>query len=1236
VSEGSWPIRRRRRAPIAGARLRIVLLLCAVSAVSFSPHASGAGGISFHGSYAAQYASDSTTSLRLNVPTGAQAGDVLIASLGFGSSAAGSQPTLTAPAGWTLVTKTNRDPVATLAVYEHVLAAGETSYTWTTSIPVGGAVFLSAFAGIDGAVDAASGQALTATSTPSTPSLTTTAAGDLVLASFYGYRGNALGGSWTPPTGMSEIGDTSNGGSRSGTVDYAVQPDAGSTGAKAATASAAQDYAITALVALKPASTSASATGIAFHGAISATYPSESTTSLHLNVPAGAAAGDVLIASLGFGSSVATSQPILAAPSGWTLVSKTNRDPTATLAVYQHVLAAGETGFTWTTSIPVGGAIFLSAFGGVDTTNPVDTFGGQVVTATGAVAAPSVTTTGANELLLASYFAYKSGAVGTSWSPPSGMAEIGDAHNGGSRSGTIDYGAQATAGATGPETATASSSQDYAIGALVALRPTASPPPPPPPSTGGIAFHGATKASYASDSTTSLRLDAPSAAVPGDVLVASLGFGSSSATSQPTLTAPAGWTLVSQTNKDSVGALAVYQHVFAAGETSYTWPVSRSVGGAAFLAAFAGIDTATPVDTANGQVLLSTGSVSAPTLTTTTAGDLLLSGFYGYHGNALGDSWTPPSGMAELGDTSNLASRSGSVDYAVQDAAGSTGTKTATASGAQDYAIATLVALRPAGAPPPPPPPTPPTPAGPATIAFHGATQTAYASDSTSSLRLAPPTGAETGDVLIASLGFGSSSATTQPTLTAPAGWTLVVKTNRDPVGTLAVYRHVFTAGETAYTWTTNRAVGGTIFLAAFAGLDPSNPVDAANGQTLTATSSATAPAVTTAAGDLLLGSFYGHRNNSTSGSWTPPSGMTEVADLHNGGSRSGSVAYAVQAAAGSTGTKTATASASQDYTIASLVALRPGTAAPLAVTIDTDMFSSPDDAEGLAIAFALQMKNEAKVIAIGVSTRDSRALTPGSWKCVAAIAQFYNSGNVPIGVDPPPTGSAVNDPDIVGPCARLAAPSTPDPDTAVNVYRRALSAQPDGSVVMISTGYLENLANLLKSPADSISPLGGRDLVARKVQRLVVMGGGYPSRSGETNLTGYASAAQYVADNWPTKLVWSGYEVGDAVTTGQTISSVHPTWSPVRAAYEALIRPGNWYYSYDLTAVYHAIRPGDANLVETGPGKNTVDSVGGNIFTAGAGNQYYLRLGSATALSSTLEDLLDALPGATSSAATP
>ena len=47
-------------------------------------------------------------------------------------------------------------------------------------------------------------------------------------------------------------------------------------------------------------------------------------------------------------------------------------------------------------------------------------------------------------------------------------------------------------------------------------------------------------------------------------------------------------------------------------------------------------------------------------------------------------------------------------------------------------------------------------------------------------------------------------------------------------------------------------------------------------------------------------------------------------------------------------------------------------------------------------------------------------------------------------------------------------------------------------------------------------------------------MAGGYPQRNGETNLVGNIPAAQTVALRWPAPVVWSGYEVGDAIHISQ------------------------------------------------------------------------------------------------------
>ncbi|MCU1455869.1 MAG: hypothetical protein JWN46_4015 [Acidimicrobiales bacterium] len=530
------------------------------------------------------------------------------------------------------------------------------------------------------------------------------------------------------------------------------------------------------------------------------------------------------------------------------------------------------------------------------------------------------------------------------------------------------------------------------------------------------------------------------------------------------------------------------------------------------------------------------------------------------------------------------------------------------------------------------------------------ATSVAYAADSTRRIALSVPLGAASGDLLLASIGVGRNSTRSQVTISAPAGWTLVSRTNLSSVATLALYRHVLAAGESSYSWTTDVAVGGTAFLAAFSGVDPTNPIDASQGTVVGRTTTVGAPSVTTTTSDsTLVASYAGYRGADVRTTWTSPAGMSEIGDASvpgggnrrgdsSGGSRTGSVHVGTQASPGPSGTKTATASTTQDYALGVLTALRPApatpppppppTAGPVPLIIDTDIFSDADDVGALATAFALQAKGEAKVVAIGVNTRTSRpAVATSSWRCVAAVAQFYGSPSVPIGTASPNNGADVNTPNFTGPCGALASPSTPTPDTAVNVMRRALIAQPDGSAVIVSTGYFGNLAALLASPADAISPLSGRDLITKKVRRLVSMAGGYPSRGGETNLVGDPQSAQAVASSWPTELVWSGYEVGDAIHTGSTITRTHPSSSPVRTAYEAFAGPNNWIYSYDLTAVYHAVRPADAVMTRVGPGTNVVDANGGNAFSNGTGNQYYLKLADAATLTANLDGLLSYVP---------
>jgi hypothetical protein len=602
---------------------------------------------------------------------------------------------------------------------------------------------------------------------------------------------------------------------------------------------------------------------------------------------------------------------------------------------------------------------------------------------------------------------------------------------------------------------------------------------------------------YASDSTTRLQLPVPAGAQPGDVLIASLGFGRSSGSTQPALVTPPGWTLVSRTDLSSSHALAIFSHVLTSGETGAAWTTDVPVGGTAFVAAFGGVDTGDPIDTWAGRtVTKKSKSIATPSVTTSVSSTMLVASYSGYRGDGKGATWTAPAGMSELADAANSSgSRSGSLDAALQSAAGNSGAKTATTSVDQDKAIAVLTALRPVPV-----------------------------------VMTVPPT--------ISAVGAGALTTT---------GATVTWATDQ-PSDTQVDY------GPTA-SYGSSTPLSGTLVTS------HAQPINGLTPNTV-----------------------YHYRVRSRNST-----GLTAV---------------------------------SGDFTF------KTTTSGAVPLIVDTDIWSDADDVGALATAFGLQLRGETNVIAIGVNTRTSRpAVATNSWKCVAAVTNFYRSSGVPIGTSMPANGTATNTPDFVGPCSRLAPSSTPVPESVVTVFRRALVGQPDGSVVIAEAGYNGNLAALLASPADSISPLTGRELIARKVNTLVVMGGGYPSRSGENNLIGDPASAQAVASGWPTKVVWSGYEVGDQIHTGDTISSVHPSSSPVRVSYEAFVGAGHWIYSYDLTAIYHAIRPRDSVLTEVGPGTNVVDSSGGNRFTSGSGNQYYLRLGSATTLDASIEALLDTLP---------
>jgi hypothetical protein len=190
----------------------------------------------------------------------------------------------------------------------------------------------------------------------------------------------------------------------------------------------------------------------------------------------------------------------------------------------------------------------------------------------------------------------------------------------------------------------------------------------------------------------------------------------------------------------------------------------------------------------------------------------------------------------------------------------------------------------------------------------------------TATLAIPKPVGAVAGDFLIAQV-----TVRDNPTITAPAGWTLVRSDTKSPGLKQAIYWRVAGAELGPYTWTfssTQFASGGII---AYTGVDPSNPINASSGNTGNSTT-LTALAVTTTVSDAMVVGFFGIARSTT---LTPEASMTFRYTVDSGG-MGGATAHTMsmaadftQATPGSTGNKTATAGQAADW-VAQLVALRP------------------------------------------------------------------------------------------------------------------------------------------------------------------------------------------------------------------------------------------------------------------------------------------------------------------------
>ncbi len=671
-------------------------------------------------------------------------------------------------------------------------------------------------------------------------------------------------------------------------------------------------------------------------------------TTLVVPRPATYATGDLLLASVAIrGSSAGTP------PAGWTLIrDDANGANLRHVSWWKIATAAEPATYTFTFSAGRLAAGAIHAYGGVDPTNPIDVSSGSVNASSTSLTALGVTTTAANDRLVAFY----STAISPTVTPPAGMTERGEqAGTAPSRLTVIEGSDQAlgAAGATGNRVATASAAT-ISLGQLIALRASGGAPPVNNEPTFDQDLPNRTD-----PEGTAVNLDAGATDPDGDALTyaaSNLPGGLSINTTTGLITG----TINSSAAASSPYAVSITVRDGATVDATdtFTWTVT-DVPAPNQPPTF-DQDLANRTDPEGTAINLDAGATDPD-------GDPLT---YAASNLPAGLGINPGTGLISGTIAFTAAPGPYAVSVTVTDGIGP-------GPDATDTFSWTVTDATPSAAP-----------------VFRSAS---YATNNAIVTTLVVPRPATyaTGDLLLASVAIRGSSAGTPP-----AGWTLI----RDDANG-ANLRHVSwwkiaTAAEPAtytFTFSAGRLAAGAIH--AYGGVDPTNPIDVSSGSVNASSTSLTALGVTTTAANDRLVAFY---STAISPTVTPPAGMTERGEqAGTAPSRLTVIEGSDQAlgAAGATGNRVATASAAT-ISLGQLIALRASGGAPPVnnePTFDQDL-PNRTDPEGTAVnldAGATDPDGDALTYAAsnlpgGLSINTTTGLITGTINSSAAASSPY------------------------------------------------------------------------------------------------------------------------------------------------------------------------------------------------------------------------------------------------------
>jgi len=282
----------------------------------------------------------------------------------------------------------------------------------------------------------------------------------------------------------------------------------------------------------------------------------------------------------------------------------------------------------------------------------------------------------------------------------------------------------------------------------------------------------------------------------------------------------------------------------------------------------------------------------------------------------------------------------------------------------------------------------------------------------------------------------------------------------------------------------------------------------------------------------------------------------------------------------------------------------------PARIIFDTDMGPDYDDVGALAFLHAMADSGKAVILAT-VASNKQELVAPS----IDVLNTYFGRSDLPVGAPKTPgvnMGSSQHWADSIVakyPHDILSTSQTPD---AVDIYRQVLGKEADNSVTLVTVGFLTNLANLLNSKPDNNSPLDGKELVGKKVKRLVSMAGWFPSGK-EFNIYMDSVASKFVFENWPGEIIFTGFETGSKIHTGIKLINSDIKNSPVKDVFRISIpmseEDKNGRMSWDETAVLIGVY-GTEGFFDTVRGKIIINKDGSNTWEEKSnGNHFYVKM---------------------------